>query len=108
MEPPSNRYVWAWYSGGTAGTDAVPAYMAPARAEDLSGLPPAYLTVSTLDPFRDEVLDYAARLARAGVPVELHLYPRAYHAFETLAPDAPYSRAVVDEYVQVLKKALHT
>ena len=105
--PQSNRYVWDVYSRGTDGTDAVPPYMAPARAEDLSGLPPAYLCVSTLDPFRDEVLAYAARLAAAGVPVECHLYPRAYHAFETLAPETDYSRRVVDEYVEVLRRALH-
>lgn len=103
----ANRYGWRAYIGDIAGTDAVTPYMAPAREQDLSGLPPAYSMIGTLEPFRDEVIDYMARLAQAGVPVELHLYPRAFHAFEAVARDTDYSRTVVDEYVQVLKKALH-
>lgn len=103
----SNVFAWKAYIGDAAGTDAVTPYMAPARAEDLSGLPPAYSCVSTLDPFRDDAMAYAARLAQAGVPVEFHLYPSAYHAFEAVAKGTAYSNQAIDEYVRVLNKALH-
>ncbi len=101
-----NRYAWNAYLGDLAGTDQVVAYMAPARATDLSGLPPTYSCVGTLDPFRDDTISYMARLAQAGVPVEFHLYPGAYHAFEVLAPDTQIGQRAADEYVRVLKKAL--
>ena len=54
----------------------------PARAEDLSGLPPAYTIVGELDLFRDETIDYVARLLQAGVPTEFHIYPGCYHGFD--------------------------
>ncbi|TKA23710.1 hypothetical protein B0A50_06546 [Salinomyces thailandicus] len=62
------------------------AYAAPARAKDLSGLPPTYIDVGQLDIFYAEDLKYAGRLADVGVPVEFHLYPGLPHAFEGLGP----------------------
>ena len=59
--------------------DPVPPYASPSTAEDLSGLPPTYINVGTLDIFVDEDIDYAARLSQSGVPVELHVYPGAFH-----------------------------
>jgi acetyl esterase/lipase len=56
-------------------------YAAAARAADVSGLPPIYISVGALDLFLEENMIYADRLSRAGVPVELHMYPRAYHGF---------------------------
>ena len=41
-----------------------------ARATDLSGLPPAYVSVGAVDGFRDEEVDYALRLNQPGVPTE--------------------------------------
>lgn len=102
----ANEFAWKAYIGDAMGTDEATAYMAPSRAEDLSGLPPAYSCVGTLDPFRDDTMTYMARLAQAGVPTEFHLYPGAYHSFETIAPDTDYARRTVDEYIRVLKKAL--
>jgi triacylglycerol lipase len=57
-------------------------YAAPARAEDLSGLPKAYIATGALDLFLEEDMEYARRLMRHGVPVEMHVYPGAYHAFD--------------------------
>jgi triacylglycerol lipase len=57
-------------------------YAAPARAEDLRGLPKAFISTGALDLFLDEDLEYARRLTRHGVPVELHVYPGAYHGFD--------------------------
>ena len=47
----------------------------------MSGLPPTYISVGGLDLFLEENMIYADRLSRAGVPVEFHMYPRAYHGF---------------------------
>ena len=102
-----NRLAWKAYLGDLAGTDQVVPYMAPARGVDLSGLPPAYSCVGALDPFRDDAITYMSRLAQAGVPVEFHIYPGAYHAFEVLAPDSDYAKRASAEYVRVLKRALN-
>jgi acetyl esterase/lipase len=84
--PEMNVYGWRAYLGELHGTADVPAYAAPARAEDLSGLPPAYIHVGGVDVFVHENIDYASRLLAAGVPTELHVFPGAPHGFESLAP----------------------
>jgi acetyl esterase/lipase len=81
---------WGWYLGGAAPD----AYAAPARAEDLSNLPPTYIDVGDLDLFRDEDIEIAQRLSAAGVPVEFHLWTGAYHASELFAPDARLSQEI--------------
>ncbi len=89
--PEKNRFGWEALLGrAPGGADASP-YAAPARATDLSGLPPTFLYAGALDLFLEENLDYARRLARAGVPIEFHLFPGAFHAFE-LQADAYVSR----------------
>lgn len=90
--PSSNKFGWSSYLGPLYGTKDVPAYAAPARAEDLRGLPPTYLMVGTLDGFLDEDIEYANRLMRAGVPTELHVYPGGPHGFDGFAPGTPLSR----------------
>jgi acetyl esterase/lipase len=75
----SNTFGWRSYLGDLYGTDDVPAYAAPARATDLSGLPPAYVCVGAVDGFRDEDIAYATRLSQADVPTELHVHPGAPH-----------------------------
>jgi acetyl esterase/lipase len=77
----SNEFGWRSYLGDLYGGD-VPATAAPARATDLSGLPPAFVSVGTADGFLDEDVDYAMRLNKAGVPCELHLYPGAPHGYQ--------------------------
>ncbi|MFC8391434.1 alpha/beta hydrolase fold domain-containing protein [Streptomyces sp. NPDC057238] len=82
----TNVLAWKSILGDRVGTDGVTSYCAASRATDLTGLPPTFIGVGELDLFRDENLDYAARLRAQGVPVELHLYPGAYHAFDLFAP----------------------
>jgi acetyl esterase/lipase len=77
----SNRFGWRCYLGAEPGGEGVSSYAAAARAEDLTGLPPAFLSTGALDLFVDEDLAYAARLIRAGVPTELHVYPGGFHGF---------------------------
>ena len=57
---------WKMYLGDEYGTDNVSPYAAASRADDLSGLPPAYVVVGTEDLFRDEDIEYAKRLMAAG------------------------------------------
>ncbi len=80
--PQSNRYGWRSLLGFEPGGEDVSPYAAAARAADLAGLPPTYISVGALDLFIDENLEFARRLIRAGVPTELHVYPGAYHGFE--------------------------
>ncbi len=80
--PHNNAFGWSCLLGVPPGSAGVSPYAAPARAEDLSGLPPTFISTGALDLFLDEDLDYARRLTRAGVPVELHVYPGAVHAFD--------------------------
>lgn len=94
---------WKFYLGDLSGD--VPVYASPALAEDLSGLPPAYVMTGELDPFRDETITYAQRLMAAGVPVELHVIPGAYHAFDGIQ-NAPISVKARNEYINALKEAL--
>ncbi len=94
---------WKCYLGGLSGD--VPVYASPAMEQDLSGLPPAYVMTGELDPFRDETITYAQRLMAAKVPVELHVVPGAYHAFDALQ-DAPISIKARNEYINAIKEAL--
>jgi acetyl esterase/lipase len=84
----SNDFGWQSYLGPLHGTSEVPYTAAPARAVDLFGLPPAFVSVGAIDGFADEDLAYAVRLHRAGVPTELHLYPGACHGY-LIARDSP-------------------
>lgn len=86
----ANNVGWAAYLGDLRD---VPAYAAPARATDLSGLPPAFLDVGTAETFRDEVVAYASRLWEAGGEAELHVWPGGFHGFDALVPEARLSRA---------------
>ncbi|MCI5547855.1 MAG: alpha/beta hydrolase [Clostridiales bacterium] len=85
-----NHYAWARYLRGVEGR--VPAYAAPARAEDCAGLPPAYTFVSTAEPFYAEALTYVRRLREAGVEATVDVYEGLFHAFDMLAPFLPVSR----------------
>jgi acetyl esterase/lipase len=78
----SNEFGWRSYLGDLYGRDDVPYTAAPARATDLTGLPPAFVSVGTVDGFRDEDVDYATRLNQAGVPTELHVYPGLCHGYQ--------------------------
>ncbi len=75
----TNAFGWQCYLGDLYGTDDIPYTAAAARAEDLSGLPEAYVCVGGADGFRDEDIIYAKCLYGAGVPTELHVYPGAPH-----------------------------
>ncbi len=93
----SNTFGWRAYLGDLYGTDAVAYTAAPARASDLAGLPPAFVSVGTVDGFRDEDIDYALRLNQAGVPTELHVYPGAPHGYHIAADSAIAKQSARDK-----------
>ncbi|MBA2513405.1 MAG: alpha/beta hydrolase [Solirubrobacterales bacterium] len=97
---------WTALLGDKRGTDEVSPYAAPARASDLTGLPPTFIDVGSLEVFRDEDVDYALRLMRASVPTELHVYPGAYHGWDGFAPTATISQAAVAARTGALRRAL--
>ena len=92
----SNRHGWRAYLGDRVGGEDVPIYAAPARStvDDLRGLPPTYIDVGELDPFRDEDIAYATRLLQAGVPCELHVTPGVWHGSEGSVVGAESSRRI--------------
>ena len=100
----ANIEAWDWYLGGKKADK----YAAPARAIDLSGLPPTFIDVGELDLFRDEDIEFANRLLQAGVTTELHVYPGAYHASESFAPEAELSKQIWTKRIEALKRALKT
>ncbi|WP_219537320.1 alpha/beta hydrolase [Nonomuraea guangzhouensis] len=92
---------WRHYLGSTPATQ----YAAPARATDLSGLPPAYIATAELDPLRDEGMGYAMRLLEAGVSVELHQWPGTFHGSQAIL-SAEVSQRQLAELTGALRRAL--
>jgi len=80
-------------------------YAAPARAANLSGLPPAYIATAEVDPLRDEGIDYALRLLQAGVSVELHQWPGTFHGSHAIL-SADVSQRQIAEATAALRRAL--
>lgn len=73
---------WAAYLGEAWGTDNISPAASPARATDVTGLPPLYLDVGQLDIFMPEDVDYALKFLKGGIQAELHVYPGVIHAFQ--------------------------
>ncbi len=100
---PSAERSWRYYLGEGANGETSP-YAAPARAEDLSGLPAAYVSTCEYDPLRDEGIIYALRLLQAGVSVELHQFAGTFHGSTILPADV--SRRQQAEMVDALRRGL--
>ncbi|MCM3882657.1 alpha/beta hydrolase [Frankia sp. R82] len=104
----SNRYAWTSYLGPAA-TDAsgqVSSLAVPARTDDLTNLPPAWIGVGTRDLFHDEDVTYAQRLRAAGVTCTVHEVPGAYHGFDLVEATAPVSREFRRAQIAALTAAL--
>jgi len=78
-----NHFGWRSLLGREPGAENISSYAAPARATDLHGLPSTWLGVGTLDLFLDENMRFARQLMRAGVAVEMAIWPGAYHGFSS-------------------------
>ena len=92
---------WRHYLGSTHASP----YAAPARASDLSGLPPAYIATAEFDPNRDEAIGYALRLLQAGVAVELHQWAGTFHGSQAIV-SAEVSQRQTAELGTALRCAL--
>jgi len=103
--PAANVFGWTSLLGAAPGGLEVSPYAAPARADNLAGLPPTFIICGALDLFLAEDMDYARRLILAGVPTELHIYPGAPHGF-MLVETADISRAFARDSMTAFKKAL--
>ena len=99
------RRMWSLYVDDLT---QVSPYASVAKAQDLTRIPPTYIVTADLDPLRDEGLNYARALIDAGTRVELHHFPRTYHGFDAVAPDAQVSRRALDEQCLFLRKELAT
>lgn len=102
----SNDTGWNAYLGDTRFSGTVSPYASPFHAEDLSGLPPTFLDVGTLEVFRSEIAGFAEKLAQADVPVEFHMWMGAFHGFDLTYPDAQVSREAMKAREQWLLRLL--
>ena len=102
----SHRTGWTALLGSARGGPDVPPSAAPARADDVTGLAPAYLDVGVYESLRDDSITYAARLAQAGVDVELHVWAGAFHSFDEWVPAAAVSRAAQATRVSWVRRRL--
>jgi acetyl esterase/lipase len=92
----ANRFAWSSYTGLPPGSPEVSSLAAPARHEDLRGLPPAWIGVGTLDLFRDENVAHAERLRAVGIDCDLHVVDGAFHGFDVVRAGARCSKAFAD------------
>lgn len=102
-----NIAAWDMVLPGKRGSKGVSIYTAPARATDLSGLPPAFIDVSDAELFRDEDVAYASKLWAAGVHAELHVYPGGWHAFDVFAPGAAITKSCLAARMAWLKRIMN-
>ena len=93
-----NHKAWKRYLREAWGTDLVSPYAAPARREDVSGLPPCYTYVGADEPFCRETVDYVERLKQAGIEAEADVYPDWFHAYDLLFPMKKISREAIGRF----------
>jgi acetyl esterase/lipase len=102
----SNLTGWTALLGDRRGTENVSCYAAPARAADLSGLPPLLVDIGSVESLRDEAVDYVTRVWQAGGEAELHVWAGAFHSFDEWVPQAIVSRAAQDARIAWLRRLL--
>lgn len=100
-----NHYGWKQYLKGITG-GKVPAYAAPARRKDYSGLPPAYTFVCTAEPFYAETITYVRNMQKAGVDAGIDIYLGMFHAFDMLLPFLPISKRAAERFEKNFEYAM--
>lgn len=101
---PASIESWSWYLGNQ--DLEISSYAAPIREKNLANLPPIFIDVGDCDLFCDEDFIFAQRLTQAGVNVEFHCYPGAFHASELMAPEAELSKRIWDARFRFMSKFL--
>lgn len=105
-----NHFAWRMYLRGDAKKHVAP-YAAPARAQDYSGLPPAYTFVGDGEPFYCETVSYINALKSCGIPAELDIYHTDMHAFDMMQPDSAQAKAAAasfNAHFEYALKSYHT
>lgn len=102
-----NLVGWRALLGESHGGEAVSVYAAPTRADDLSGLPPAFIEAGSAEMFRDENVDYATRIWATGGEAELHVLSGGCHGFDIYAPEAEITRAALAARTSWLRRVLY-
>lgn len=90
----TNALAWDNYIGHLQGE--IPYYASPSLCKDLRGLPPTISFVGTLEPFKDEVINFMRDLEKAGVPTSFKVYDGGFHGFEDVAADAPIAKEAME------------
>ena len=98
----SNWTCWNAVLGNDFGSDTISPVAAPGRLEDFAGLPPAYIEVGELDIFRDECIDYAHGLYKAGISCELHVLPGVVHGHDRMSVDIEVTRRTLADRSRVI------
>ena len=93
-----NHQAWKRYLRDAYGTDMVSEYAAPARREDLHGMPPCYTFVGDIEPFYCETLEYVRRLREAGVEASCDVYPNWFHAYDLLFPGKKVVQEAINRF----------
>ncbi|MEU8526220.1 alpha/beta hydrolase [Streptomyces sp. NPDC048629] len=106
VDSTSKATFWHAYLGNRYGTDDVPPYAAAGRAGDLSALPPAYIDVGSAENFRDDAVAYADALWRTGLDAELHVWPGAFHGYDSIAAKATISQDATEARTRWLRRIL--
>ena len=98
----NNRYGWRAYIGDNH-ADVLECGI-PARIKNFENFPPVFIATGSLDLFVRENQEFAARCKEQGIPVELHVFPGAYHGFNVIVPDAQISQKFHQTCVAAFKQ----
>jgi acetyl esterase len=96
-----------WFRDHYLGEGAADWRAAPLRA-DLAGVAPVLLLTAGVDPLREEGLDFAGRLAHAGVRLEHRHHPGQMHGFLTAGLKLPTAQAEIVRIGRALNDAFGT
>ncbi|EHB49880.1 alpha/beta hydrolase domain-containing protein [Mycolicibacterium rhodesiae JS60] len=96
----ATELMWRHYLSQTAPSAA----SVPGRSLQMIGAASTFITCSELDPLRDEALEYARQLMRAGVRTDLHVFGGTCHGFDSLCPDWTVSRALLAMQAEALRR----
>lgn len=102
----NNRFGWESYLKQKCGSDKVPPYAVASRREDLTGFPPTWICVGTIDLFYEEDVAYAQKLKDCGVDCELLVITGVPHGFDIIGPQLQVVKDFRKTQIAALKKHL--